>query len=48
MATNDKTLCYLDKFPDYKVASDDCDVRGLGSERQRQPQHRQSGRTTGE
>ncbi len=24
----DKTLCYLDELPDYKVASDDCDVRG--------------------
>lgn len=27
MATNDKTLCDLDKLADYKVASDDCDVR---------------------
>ena len=28
MKTNDKTLAYLSELPDYKVASDDCDVRG--------------------
>lgn len=28
MSANDKPLYYLDELPDYKVASDDCDVRG--------------------
>ncbi len=28
MSTNNKTLWYLDELPDYKVASEDCDVRG--------------------
>ncbi|MEJ7914025.1 MAG: PRC-barrel domain-containing protein [Chitinophagaceae bacterium] len=29
MSTNDDNqLCYLDELPDYKVASEDCDVRG--------------------